>query len=599
MTAIKSDDHLLLERRYKGEHPLRTLLLLYEGDVRNLALSVFWYVIKSSGQWTMPLLTAAVIDVIASPQTHSLNELWLYLGIMAFTYIQNVPTHYLFIRCLSTATRNLERRLRFALAWRLQHLSMHFYLRSSTGALQTKLLRDVEVVQNLTNQLFQIFPAALTTLTFAVIVTAIRAPAFLLFYLFMIPITIFLVLRLRRPIQERNRDFREQVEGMSSRLIEMIRLIPVTRAHGIEQEELNHVDDRLAQVQRTGMRLDTINAVFGAAAWVVFGLFQVLCLAVAAYGAYTQILPISVGEIVMLTSFFTSVTGAILGITYAIPDITRGFESIYSIGEILEDTDLERNQGKAAVAQVHGDFSFQSVSFAYPDTDDSSLKAVSLDVHAGETIAIVGPSGAGKSTLVNLVIGFLRPSSGRILLDGIDMEALDLSTYRRFLSVVPQETILFNGTIRENILYGTHDISAARLQKAIDDANVREFVEPLAAGLDTLIGERGARLSGGQRQRIAIARALIRDPRVLILDEATSALDSASELLIQQALERLLQNRTTFVVAHRLSTVRSASRIVVLDAGRIIEIGTHDDLLNHAGLYADLYGLQHTFTRPA
>lgn len=215
-----------------------------------------------------------------------------------------------------------------------------------------------------------------------------------------------------------------------------------------------------------------------------------------------------------------------------------------------------------------------------------------LRVNPGETIALVGPSGAGKSTLISLVIGFLRPSKGQIYLDGQAMNDLDLRTYRQFVSVVAQETLLFEGTVRDNILYGLGDVSPARLRSAIRDANAEAFIAQLPYGLDTLIGENGAKLSGGQRQRLAIARALVRDPKVLVLDEATAALDTASEALIQEALERLMQNRTTFVVAHRLSTIRNADRIVVMDQGRIVEVGNHRQLLKQNGLYAQLYALQ-------
>ncbi|MEM9905331.1 MAG: ATP-binding cassette domain-containing protein, partial [Cyanobacteria bacterium P01_D01_bin.44] len=297
-------------------------------------------------------------------------------------------------------------------------------------------------------------------------------------------------------------------------------------------------------------------------------------------------------------------TNAVIQILTVLPQMGTGFESIRSVGEILECADLEQNQGKQRVTSVRGDFCFDQVSFTYPDSLEPAIKTLSLRVCSGETLAIVGPSGAGKSTLLSLVIGFVKPTQGEIFLDSQPMTTLDLRTYRQFLAVVTQETVLFEGTIRDNILYGANPLvefgqpsdqthlTTQQLWQAIKDANALEFIERLPDGLETPIGENGVKLSGGQRQRLAIARALIRNPRVLVLDEATASLDTASEALIQQALQRLMRNRTTFVVAHRLSTIRNADRIAVMRAGQLVEIGTHDELLANADLYSKLHALQ-------
>ncbi|MFP6766358.1 MAG: ATP-binding cassette domain-containing protein, partial [Planctomycetaceae bacterium] len=234
----------------------------------------------------------------------------------------------------------------------------------------------------------------------------------------------------------------------------------------------------------------------------------------------------------------------------------------------------------------------QNVSFSYPNSDEPALRNVSLDVSAGETIALVGPSGAGKTTLSNLVARFYDPCEGQVLLDGQKVAEIEVESYRRLLGLVEQDVFLFDGTIAENIGYGDRHASARDICQAAEVANIREFIESLPQAYDTLIGERGVRLSGGQRQRIAIARAILADPKILILDEATSNLDTESERLIQAGLMELMKNRTSFVIAHRLSTITHADRIAVIESGQITELGTHDQLLTRKGRYSEMVAMQ-------
>jgi subfamily B ATP-binding cassette protein MsbA len=253
--------------------------------------------------------------------------------------------------------------------------------------------------------------------------------------------------------------------------------------------------------------------------------------------------------------------------------------------------DVQDKPGALPLANVAGRITFENVSFRYEDRQPV-LRDMSLDIAPGEILALVGPSGAGKSTIFNLIPRFYDVTGGAIRVDGVDVRDVTQASLRQQIGIVPQETLLFGGTIRENILYGRLDAAEAEMVEAARAANAHDFITALPDGYETVVGERGIRLSGGQRQRVAIARAILKDPRILLLDEATSSLDNESEHLVQEALERLMQGRTTVIIAHRLSTVRVAHRLAVLDNGQIVELGTHDDLLARDGLYKHLYEMQ-------
>ncbi|MGV9889402.1 ABC transporter ATP-binding protein [Streptomyces sp. NPDC003395] len=579
-----------LDHRYRDEHPLRTLAYLLRADRPRLAAAVVVFTVKHSPIWLLPLITASIIDTVV--QHGPVDRMATSTGIILFILVVNYPLHLLYVRLLYGSVRRMGTTLRSALCTRMQQLSIGYHSRVSAGVLQAKVVRDVETVEQMVQQTAELGLGALTVLAGGLVIIAVRTPEFLPVFLVVVPAAALLVARLRARLRTHIENFRHEVEALSSRVTEMTRLIPVTRAHGLEGKALRRMDGTLRRLLHSGMRLDLVNGRFGSLSWVVLNVVGVLVLAGAALVSYYDVWGVSPGDVVMLSAFLTTLTNSTTTLAGLAPVITKGLESVRSVGEVLQAPELEDNEGKAELASLRGAITFEQVGYAY-DGGRAAVRDFTLSVAPGETVALVGASGAGKSTVLNLVIGFIRPTSGRLLLDGTDMAGLDLRTYRRFVSVVPQESILFDGTIRENVAYGMEDeADEEAVRAALRDANALEFVDRLPQGLDTLVGEHGARLSGGQRQRLAIARALIRDPKVLILDEATSALDTRSEALVQQALARLLHGRTTFVVAHRLSTVRGADRIVVMGDGRVLETGTHDELLHRGGAYTALHAAQ-------
>lgn len=587
---MKNNENSSLENNFKRGHPFKTLYHLFDEDRYNIVMALLFFCIKHSPFWMIPIVTANIINIASNPAKYNFKSMLINAGIMIVLIAQNVPTHTIFMRFLSKGIRNMEARLRGAILRKLQQLSISFHDDVRTGKLQSKVLRDVESVEQLSNQLISTGWGAVLNVIFAVVVTLKKEPVIALFYLITVPISTTLIRSFREKIRERNRAYRNEIESMSARISDMIEMIPVTRAHGVEDSELEKIHLQLNEVKNKGFSLDFINAIFVSSNWVTFQISQVLCLVVTGYMAYSGKMPI--GDVVMYQGFFIIIVSSVNVILNIYPQLTKGFESINSLGEIIECSDIEQNEGKKKVEKVEGNFVFENVEFVYNSSNEPAIRNFSLEVKSGECIAVVGESGSGKSTLMNLVIGFRRPTSGRILLDGENMEELDLRTYRNYLAVVPQNTVLFSGSIRENIAYGLNHISDKKIAEAITMANANEFIEKLPQGVDTIIGEHGGKLSGGQRQRIAIARALVRNPRVIIFDEATSSLDVVSEALIQQAIERLAKGRTTFIVSHRLSTIRTAGRIIVMKKGECIEMGTYDELLALKGEFFKLKNLQ-------
>ena len=586
---MKNED-LMYDIDFKNSTKFQIYLSICKKEKKNLIISIILLIIKHSPAMVLPIIIGQVINAVIAGGPNALNSILFSSGIILFLFLQNIITQTYFIKYLSKANRSIEKALRYSLIKRMQELSIAFHNNFESGKLQSKVLRDVESIEILNRQMMNNVATGIITILFSMIATLMHSYFVATFYLVTIPLSTVLIRIFQGKMAARNKEYRNEIEIMSARVNEMVQMIPIARAHGVEDSEIDYMAKHLDKVKEKGIKLDVLNAFFGASTWVTYQIFQFVCLLVIGIMALHGTIPI--GDVVMYQGFFALIIGSVNMIINVFPEINRGFDSIQSLGEILECPDIENNKGKKKVSTVNGLIRFNNVSFNY-NTNKQVISNFNFEVKPGECIALVGESGAGKSTLMNLIIGYIRPSEGKILLDGEDMNSLDMRTYRQFLSIVPQNVILFSGTIRENILYGFNedDFDNDTFMKVVAMSRVDEFVKELPDKYETKIGEHGSRLSGGQRQRIAIARALIRNPKVIIFDEATSALDVQSERAIQDAIAEIIKDRTTFIIAHRLSTVRKADKIIVLNKGAIAEIGNHDELIIKKGIYFNMNSL--------
>lgn len=576
-------------RRNKN-HSLKTLLAIYKGQYGRLILSVIFFAVKNSPVWVLPIVIANIINIAAEPPADPGREIFFNVLIMVILAAQNVLTNYFHTYFYSKAIREVECTLRSSMVRKLQQLSITFHNEMESGRLQSKIMRDVEQVETLSSQIFISVLSIVMNIIVAFGVVLGSSMTVFLFFLGTIPVAVLIRTAFRKKINRSNKIFRHEMEETSVKVMEMVELIPVTRAHALEDVETEKIDNQLKNVANEGFRLDMIQSYFGSVSWAAFQIFQVVCLGFTGYLAVKGTIP--PGDVVMYQTYFGTIVNSVSGIITLLPTISKGLESVNSIGDILLCTDVEDSGSKKDIGTVNGDIEFRDVTYKYKDADEPVLHHLNLKIKAGETVAFVGASGAGKTTLINMVIGFLRADSGEILIDGKPMSSFNIQSYRRNISVVPQTPILFTGTIRENITYGSEDISEEFLSEVIEAANLKDVIESMPNGLDTMISEHGANLSGGQRQRVSIARAFVRDPSILILDEATSALDTISEKKIQDSIDRLVKDRTTLIVAHRLSTIRNADKIAVIGEGGLKEFGTYDELMEKKGDFYKLRSLQ-------
>ncbi len=592
--VIPDYDHLFDESvDKKGAKKSRAFSKILKMNAKGIIGTTIIYVFQAAPTYLAPLITAYIINLVtdlaisgAGMAADVWRKLIIATVILAVSIIQNVPTTIWRYNAVSKICRRLGAGVKSAVVRKLQSLSITYHKDMQTGRIQSKFLKDTDATEALFSTFLHSFVPNLVGVIAAVIISVCKSGVVSLFFLCVIPINVLISCVFRKKLRKVYRDHRINTEKMSAKLSTMIEMVPVTKSHGLERVEIASVDRSIVNLTASGRNMDKQIASFGSVSWVLNELLRSVNLVFCSVLAIKKIIP--VGDIVLYQSMFTQISGYVTGLINMYPQLASGVEAMNSISEIMNVSDVEVAMGKTAVRSITGAVEFKNVSYRYPHTEQYVVKDFSLDVKPGECIAVVGASGSGKSTIMNLIIGFLLPEKGELLIDGKPITDFDLSEYRHHISVVPQSSILFDGTIRENITYGLSRYNEQDLQRVIEMANLNEFLSELPNGIDTPIGEHGDKLSGGQRQRITIARALIRNPKILILDEATSALDNISEYHVQKAISSSIRGRTTFIVAHRLSTIRDADRIVVMDQGVAVECGTYDQLMEKKGKFYEL-----------
>lgn len=564
------------------------LAKIYKGHYLKLLVSMILYIIKDSPTWIIPIVMRKLIDIVTTGTDDFFSKAIPLLVFCVIILLINIPLDFLHVKLFSLARRNVEAGLRGAMITKLQQLSISFHRKNHSGKIQSKVIRDVENIEMLTFQVFITFIGIFVNMLITISIIISSSLTVFVFFLICVPIAAATMLAFRKPMVVRNHELRNELENASANVAEMIELIPITRAHALEKHEIERMSTILKNLAEKGYKVDIIQSLFGSTSWVIFQLFQVLCLFASCAMAISG--TITIGSISLYQTFFGRIVSQISSIVSLLPTLSKGTESFYSIGEILGAHDVEDNTAKKKLKTLSGEYELRDVCFEY-DGHTPVIRNLNLKINKGETIALVGSSGSGKSTILNMIIGFFKSTSGKIIVDGYDIDTIDLQSYRQHIAVVPQNSILFTGSIKDNITYGLKNVTDEQISDAIKAANLEEYIKNLPDGLETKVGEHGSNLSGGQRQRVSIARAIIRNPKVIILDEATSALDTVSEKDIQKAISNLTSNRTTFIVAHRLSTICDADKIAVLKHGQCVEFGSFDELMNLKG---EFYKLEKT-----
>lgn len=549
-------------------------------------------VLTSAIFMVFPYLIGLMVDIAQgkAEQKWTLNEVGI--GLVAILVLQGVIS-YSRVLMFAVVSEKGVADIRKAVYLKIISLPITFFEENKTGDLISRITADVERLYNTFSITLAEFLRQVIVLLLGIGFLVFTTPRLSMIMLLTVPVIVVSGIFFGRYIRKLSKERQDKLAASNSFLSEALQGIQVIKAFTSEIYEANRYSTSIGEVVKVALSYARSRAIF--VVFIITVLFGALFFIIYQGAVMVQSGELSAGALVSFVTYTFIIGGSIAGLGNFATEIMGALGATERIREILDkDNEVDLSNEEIDTYSIKGNVNFEDVHFTYPTrTDIPVLKGISLDIKAGQKIALVGSSGAGKSTIIQLLLRFYETTSGRILVDGEDITTKDYRAFRNNIAIVPQEVILFGGSIKENILYGKADATDEEIETAAKQANAWDFISSFPEGLETLIGERGIKLSGGQRQRIAIARAILKNPAILLLDEATSSLDAESERLVQDALDKLMEGRTSIIIAHRLATIREVDCIYVLDGGKIIETGTHETLLQlEDGLYSKLANLQ-------
>ncbi|HCE54033.1 MAG: ABC transporter permease [Lutibacter sp. BRH_c52] len=551
-------------------------------------IGIVLIIAKSLAGLVLPYASKTLIDDVIPDK--DMNALTILLVVVSFSILIQALTSFELTRLLSVEAQHLISVLRAKVQKKLLTLPISFFDNNKSGALVSRVMNDVEGVRNLVGTgLVQLVGGSITAVISLVILIKINA---LMTVFVLVPVAIFAIVALKafgyiRPIFRDRGKISAEVTG---RLTETLNGVRVIKGFNAENQENKTFEEGVERLFLNVKKSLTATALITSSSTFLLGLASAGIMGIGGYFIMNNTM--TIGEFVSFTLFLGFMIAPIVQMSNIGSQLTEAMAGLDRTQELMNMTEEDNPKiRKVILEDIVGDMVFDDVSFSYEKSKEV-LHHITFKAPSGSVTALVGSSGSGKTTIAGLAASFLNPSEGKVTVDGIDLSTVNLSSFRSHLGVVLQDDFLYEGTIRENILFPRPNATESQLLEAVKGAYVNEFTDRFEDGLDTVIGERGVKLSGGQRQRITIARALLANPKIIILDEATSNLDTESESFIQKSLHILMRNRTTFVIAHRLSTIQKADQILVIENGNIVERGRHEELIAKQGRYYDLYTYQ-------